>query len=139
MSITLTLSSKLSPFPYAALAVAACTGTAVSYDDPQTGLSLASGESDITVEEDIVKHLAQLAGLFDDNTDVGIYPSLSTLFADSRRCRLCSSLLLPLRCVMSLLSLKSLRCLTRSMIILHSALSLSDTNQLPQTGSYGDP
>ncbi|KAF8346483.1 glutamate-tRNA ligase [Amanita rubescens] len=82
MSITLTLSSKLSPFPYAALAVAACTSNAVSYDDSQTGLSLTSGESDITVEEDIVKHLAQLASLFDDNTDTLRFFTLAASLRD---------------------------------------------------------
>ena len=74
--MSITLSPKLSPFPYAAVAIAACTGTAVSYYDANTGLSLALGESDITVEEDIVKRLAELGDLFVDSADVGLHAFL---------------------------------------------------------------
>lgn len=84
MSITLSLSPKLSPFPYAAVAVAAYTGITVSYDDALTGPSLALGQSDITTEDEIVKRLAELGGLFSDSTDVGLAAKYFTLAASLR-------------------------------------------------------
>ena len=138
MSITLSLSPKLSPFPYAAVAIAACTGIAVSYDDALTGLSLALGQSDITAEDDIVKHLAELGGLFTDNTDVGLHVFLPISFSYFRR-SIHGLLLLPLRSATSLCSVKSLQYLTRSMIASHSVLSSSDMSPLLQTGLYGVP
>jgi hypothetical protein len=135
MSITLSLSPKLAPFPYAAVAIAACTGITVSYDDALTGLSIASGQSDITTEDDIVKHLAELGGLSSDSTDVGLHALLPFSFSYLRP----SFLLLPLRCATSLCSVKSLQYLTRSMIVSHYVLSSSDRSPLLQTGLYGVP
>lgn len=135
MPITLSLSPKRAPFPYAAIAIAACTGITVSYDDALTGLALASGQSNITTEDDIVKHLAEHGGLSSDSTDVGLHSFLPFYFSYLRP----SFSLLPLRCAIPLCSVKSWQYLTRSMIVSHSVLSSSDRSPLLQTGLYGVP
>ena len=69
---SLTLSSKHSPFPYAAIAAAAFTGVAaVSYDETVSGITLDLGEASVTSEEEIVQTLARLNALSDDSIKVG--------------------------------------------------------------------
>ncbi len=71
MANTLTLSSKLSPFPYAAVAIALYTEKAdVFYDESSSGLVLDLAGSTITTEEDIVHGLAKAGGLSEDSAKV---------------------------------------------------------------------
>ena len=67
----LTLSPKLSPFPYAVVAVAAYTQkSTVTYDEYVSGIVLALEGSELIVEEDAVKALAKVAGLAEDSDKV---------------------------------------------------------------------
>lgn len=71
MAATLTLSSKLSPFPFAAIATATYTQKAVLvFDETAKAISLNNNGSDITVEEDIVLALAEAGGLSGDSAKV---------------------------------------------------------------------
>ena len=139
MSPILSLSFKLSPFPYAAVAIAANTGAAsVSYDESLTGLSLALGETSLTVEDDIVQALAESGGLVDDRAKVRqMYLSLD--HADNQCRRLSRSLLSPLLCAASLLFLRSSQHLTQSTINWHSVRSSLATSPPLQIGWSGVP
>ncbi|KAM6500428.1 tRNA synthetases class I (E and Q), catalytic domain containing protein [Amanita muscaria] len=80
--MSLTVSSKLSPFPYAAVAIAASTNAAsISYDESTVGISLDLDGTTITLEEEIVQALAKSGGLPDDNEKT---PSFLTLAATLR-------------------------------------------------------
>lgn len=72
MPNTLIVSSKQSPFPYAAISIAAYTGKAdLIFDDSATGLVLAlQGTPPILEEEDIVQALAKEGGLSSDTEKV---------------------------------------------------------------------
>lgn len=71
MARTLTVSSKQSPFPFAAVAIAAYTGTSeLVFDETATGITLDLNGSKIIVEEDIVHALAKEAGLSSDSLKV---------------------------------------------------------------------
>lgn len=69
--MSLTLSPTLSPFPYAAAALAAYTQQAeLIFDDASTGVSLnLSGEA-ISGEEKIFEELVKASGLSSDSTAV---------------------------------------------------------------------
>ncbi|KZT27302.1 glutamate-tRNA ligase [Neolentinus lepideus HHB14362 ss-1] len=68
MTGTLTLSTKLSPFPYAALAVATYTTQAeVVFDDGATEPILDLNASKVESEDGIVQTLAKAGGLADDS------------------------------------------------------------------------
>jgi glutamyl-tRNA synthetase len=68
---TLTVSSKQSPFPFAALAIAAFTQTAdVAFDESATGLVLDLNGDKFDEEEGIVHALAKAGGLSDDSDKV---------------------------------------------------------------------
>lgn len=68
---SLTLSSKQSPFPFAAIAIAANTQTAdLIFDENATGPILVLKGSTITDEEEIVQALAKEAGLSEDSAKV---------------------------------------------------------------------
>lgn len=72
MSATLTVSSKQTPFPFAAIAIAAHTGKAeVVYDETSSGISLTLNGTTITSEDDIVQALAKEGGLSEDSSKVG--------------------------------------------------------------------
>lgn len=73
MPNTLTVSSKQSSFPYAAIAIAAYTKTAdIIFDDSISGfkLVLAVDGTPLTQEEDIVQALAKEGGLSSDSEKV---------------------------------------------------------------------
>lgn len=71
MAGTLTLSSKLSPFPYAAVVIAAYTEKAESvFDESAAGVVLQLNGSTITTEENIVHAIAKAGGLSDDSAKV---------------------------------------------------------------------
>ena len=71
MPPSLTVSSKLSPFPYAAITAAAFNGVgAVSYDESASGITLDLGETSITSEEEIVQTLAKLNASSDGSIQV---------------------------------------------------------------------
>jgi hypothetical protein len=71
--MSLTLSSTLSPFPYAAAALAAHTKQAeLVFDDTSTDVSLDLSGAVISGEEKIVGELAKAGGLSSDSTAVGI-------------------------------------------------------------------
>jgi glutamyl-tRNA synthetase len=73
MSGTLTVSSKQSPFPYAAIATAAYTGKAdLVFDEAATRVVLELDGSQITAEDDIVRALAKAGGLSEDSSKVGV-------------------------------------------------------------------
>lgn len=72
--MSLTLSSTLSRFPYAAAAVAAYTKQAeLIFDDTSADVSLNLGGAEISGEEKIVEELAKAGGLSSDSTTVWIY------------------------------------------------------------------
>lgn len=69
--MSLTLSSTLSPFPYAAAALAAYTKQAeLIFDDASTDVSLDLGGVVISGEEKIVEELAKAGGPSSDSTTV---------------------------------------------------------------------
>jgi glutamyl-tRNA synthetase len=71
MPNTLTVSPKQSPFPYAAIAIAAYTGIAdLIFDDSAAGPVLAVDGTPLTLEEDIVQALAKEGGLSSDSEKV---------------------------------------------------------------------
>lgn len=81
MSATLTVSSKQTPFPFAAIAIAVHTGKAeVVYDETAPGISLTlNGVTTITSEDDIVQALAKEGGLSEDSSKVGPVTSVEVL------------------------------------------------------------
>ena len=71
MPLSLTCSPKQTPFPFAAIAIAANTGTAdLVFAEDVAGIVLQLDQATITNEEDIVKALATKAGLGDDSSKV---------------------------------------------------------------------
>lgn len=71
MVATLTLSSKLSPFPFAAIAIATYTQKAdLVFDETATAISLDLNGSKITVEDEIVHAFAKVGGLSGDSVKV---------------------------------------------------------------------
>ncbi|TFK42481.1 glutamate-tRNA ligase [Crucibulum laeve] len=78
MASTLTLSSKQSPFPYAAVAIAAYTGkAAIVFDETATGLSLQFNGSTVTEEEAVVQEVAKEGGLSDDSAKTPAFFALA--------------------------------------------------------------
>jgi hypothetical protein len=72
----LVVSSKASPFPYAAVAIATYTQKAeVNYDPSATGLSFTSEGTKVTTEEDAVRTLAKAGGLAEDSVKVRVVNS----------------------------------------------------------------
>lgn len=68
---TLTLSTKLSPFPWAATVIATYTEKAeLSFDEGTSGVTLDFDGSQITDEAQIVQTLAKAGGLADESTKV---------------------------------------------------------------------
>jgi glutamyl-tRNA synthetase len=68
---TLTLSSKLSPFPFAAIAIASYTQKAtLDFDQTANGITLDLNGSKITSEDEIVHALAKAGGLSGDSAKV---------------------------------------------------------------------
>ncbi|KAJ8523145.1 hypothetical protein ONZ45_g374 [Pleurotus djamor] len=66
---TLTLSSKRSPFPFAAIAIASYTGKAeLNFDEQAKDVTLQQDDTQITDEAEIVKALAKSGGLAEDST-----------------------------------------------------------------------
>ena len=73
--MSLTLSSALSPFPYAAAALASYTKQAeLVFDDAATDASLDLSGTVISGEEKIIQELAKVDGLSSDSTTV--WPSM---------------------------------------------------------------
>lgn len=71
MEGTLTLSSKLSPFPYAAIAIASYTQKAtLNFDEAATRITLDTNGSKISSEDEIVHTLAKAGGLSGDSAKV---------------------------------------------------------------------
>lgn len=71
MAGTLTVSSKLSPFPYGAIAIATYTQKAdLVFDETASGISLDLNGSNINTEQEIVHALAKAGGLSDDSSKV---------------------------------------------------------------------
>ena len=69
--MSLTLSPTLSPFPYAAAALAAYTKQAeLIFDDTATDISLDLSGTVTSGEEKIVEELAKVGGLSGDSTTV---------------------------------------------------------------------
>ena len=74
----LTVSSKASPFPYAAVAIASFTQKAeVNYDQSATGLSFTFEGTEVTTEEVAVRALAKAGGLSEDSVKVRARDKLS--------------------------------------------------------------
>jgi len=72
--MSLTLSTKASPFPYAALAIATYTQKAeLNFDDTATGISLDLDGDKYATEEEIVAILARIASIDGENTKVDRY------------------------------------------------------------------
>lgn len=69
--MSLTLSTKASPFPYAALAVATYTQKAeLNFDETVSGVLLDLDGDQYTAEEEIVTILAKNAGIDGESTKV---------------------------------------------------------------------
>ena len=69
--MSLTLSSTLSPFPYATAALAAYTRQAeLIFEDTVADVALDLGGTVISGEEKIVEELAKVGGLSSDSTAV---------------------------------------------------------------------
>ncbi|EIW84894.1 glutamate-tRNA ligase [Coniophora puteana RWD-64-598 SS2] len=76
--MSLTLSSKASPFPFAAVAAATHTQKAVlNYDEDAKGIELELDGSRITSEDEIVQALATDGGLSGDSTKSSVYFALA--------------------------------------------------------------
>ena len=85
MPPSLTCSPKKSPFPYAAIAIAANTGTAdLVFAEDVAGIVLQLDQVTITNEEDIVKTLAKEAGLAEDSSKVIQYHSNQPTLIDTK-------------------------------------------------------
>jgi glutamyl-tRNA synthetase len=73
MTATLTVPSKQSPFPFAAIVIAAHTGKAeVVFDETASGIALTLDGTTITSEEDVVQALAKEGGLSEDSAKVSL-------------------------------------------------------------------
>jgi len=71
MAGTLTVSLKLSPFPFAAVAIAAYTQKAdLVFDEAATTVSLALNGSEVTTEHEVVQTLAKAGRISDDSAKV---------------------------------------------------------------------
>jgi hypothetical protein len=70
MSGNLTVSSKLNPFPYGAIAIAAYTQKAELVFDEASELSLHLNGSIINTEQEIIQALAKAGGLSEDSAKV---------------------------------------------------------------------
>jgi len=71
MAGTLTLSSKLSPFPFAAIAIASYTQKAtLDFDEAAKGVTLDLNGSKITSEDEIVHALAKANNMSGDSAKV---------------------------------------------------------------------
>jgi glutamyl-tRNA synthetase len=69
--MSLTLSSALTPFPYAAAALATYTKQAeLIFDDASTEVSLDLSGAVISGEEKVIEELAKAGGLSSDSTAV---------------------------------------------------------------------
>ncbi|KAF8891197.1 glutamate-tRNA ligase [Infundibulicybe gibba] len=78
MTGTLTLSSKQSPFPFAAVAIAAYTGRAeLAFIETAKGVTLDLDGQKLNNEEDIVHALAGAAGLSDDSANSSSFFALA--------------------------------------------------------------
>ncbi|KAG6333574.1 hypothetical protein ID866_5513 [Astraeus odoratus] len=76
--MSLTLSTKTTPFPYAAIATAIYTQKAeLSYDESATGVSLLLDGAEYTTEGEIVDALAKAGGLDGDSTKAATYFALA--------------------------------------------------------------
>ena len=115
MAGSLTLSTKLSPFPWAAAAIATYTEKAeLSFDEANTGVTLVFDGSQITDEAHIVQTLAKAGGLADQSTKVRRsvnHPNIFCLINAPNRLKHTSSL--------QSLSLKRPLCLTFSLPWIH--------------------
>jgi glutamyl-tRNA synthetase len=70
---TLTISSKLSPFPFAAIAIANYTQKAdLNFDETAKGITLDLKGSNITSEDEIVHALAKAGNLSGDSAKASI-------------------------------------------------------------------
>ncbi|KAF5387542.1 hypothetical protein D9757_006541 [Collybiopsis confluens] len=75
---TITLSSKLNPFPYSAIVISAYTEkTEIVYDEEATGVTLDLNGSKIDNEEDIVHALAKAGGLSEDSASAASFFALA--------------------------------------------------------------
>ncbi|KAJ3865572.1 glutamate-tRNA ligase [Lentinula novae-zelandiae] len=75
---TLTLSSKLTPFPYSAIAIAAYTEKSeIIYDEAATSVLLDLNGSKIDTEEEIVHALAKAGGLSEDSAKAASFFALA--------------------------------------------------------------
>ncbi|KAG7448087.1 glutamate-tRNA ligase [Guyanagaster necrorhizus] len=75
---TLTVSAKISPFPFAAVTIAAYTQRAeIVYDEAVTGPVLGLNGSTIAVEEDIVHALSNAGGLSEDSSKTAAFFALA--------------------------------------------------------------
>ena len=70
----------MSPFPYAAAAVAACTGKAELAFEEGASLSLDLHGSTLSAEDEIVQALAKEGGLSDDSAKVRVSNQLPNKF-----------------------------------------------------------
>lgn len=69
--MSLILSTKISPFPYAALAIATYTQKAqLNFDEAATGVSLDLDGDKYLTEEEIIAILAKIAGIGGESTKV---------------------------------------------------------------------
>lgn len=75
MAGTLTLSSKISPFPFAAIAIASYTQkAALDFDETTSGITLELNNSKITSEDEIVHAIAKAGELAADSAKVSSTP-----------------------------------------------------------------
>ncbi|KAH9079616.1 glutamate-tRNA ligase [Lactarius deliciosus] len=80
----LIVSSKASPFPYAAVAIASYTQKAeVNYDESATGFSFTFEGTEVTTEEDAVRALAKAGGLAEDSVKTPEYFTLANSLAST--------------------------------------------------------
>ncbi|KAH9180743.1 glutamate-tRNA ligase [Lactarius sanguifluus] len=80
----LVVSSRASPFPYAAVAIASYTQKAeVNYDESATGFSFTFEGTEVTTEEDAVRALAKAGGLADDSVKTPEYFTLANSLAST--------------------------------------------------------
>ncbi|KIJ69105.1 hypothetical protein HYDPIDRAFT_179001 [Hydnomerulius pinastri MD-312] len=76
--MSLTLSTKTSPFPYAALAIVSYTQKAeLNYEEAATGVSLDLDGTQYTTEEEIVNVLSKAAGIDGESTKAATFFALS--------------------------------------------------------------
>jgi glutamyl-tRNA synthetase len=69
--MSITLSTKTSPFPYAAIAIATYTEKVeLNYDESVDGVTLDLNGSQLSAEDEIVADLAKAGGLAGDSAKV---------------------------------------------------------------------